>query len=534
MPAFGDLVAPPDPRTRPGEVPDAEGGALQPLRARDRDAEDVGLELAQQVVPRGSPVDLEEGDRDAVTPQVVDVVARLERHRLDPGADHVGSRGLEGQPDDAAAGVAVPVRVEQSRERRHEVHTAAVGHALGESLARGGPRQDAEPVAQPLDRLPAVEHHSLGLVRDVVVEPPRHAATHAGQGPRAGTDVDGEDARGAEGVLGAAGLEARLAVQARLLVAEDRQDRHRPVLGAGEDPRSHVAEPRVGGDDLGEQADRDVQDAAELVVPLRPGERHQARAGRGPGLGPVGGAPGEVPQQPRLGSADGQLAALGALPGARDVPQEPRDLGRREEGVVAHPGAGPELVVQTARRPLPDDVVGLLRHPHDGVVDGGAGAAVPHHDRLAVGGHPHRAHLGPVHPGARERPQDRGARRVPQVERIELDPALVREDRVDLRRRLSDDGALRVDEHGARAAGALVQGQDVTRGGRHGRSVRPAGLRGRAHGGGRASGGNRRSRPRAGRHPTPVRRPRCRPRARDRARRASARRRAGGDGRRRR
>src|SRR5262249_61811360 len=73
----------------------------------------------------------------------------------------------------------------------------------------------------------------------------------------------------------------------------------------------------------------------------------------------------EIPDEPRVDRAEGQVAALGADAGSRDLVEEPADLRAREVRVEDQPGlrphqalqaVGPEPVAQGRCPPaLPDD-----------------------------------------------------------------------------------------------------------------------------------------------------------------------------------
>ncbi len=115
------------------------------------------------------------------------------------------------------------------------------------------------------------------------------------------------------------------------------------------------------------------------------------------GVGGVGGmhlSSGQVPHQPRIDGAEGQLARFGALAGTGNLVQDPGDLAGGIVGVGDETRATCHLVrrecVGTARL---HDVGGAPTLPHDGVVDGLAGGAVPHHRGLALVGYPYRYDL---------------------------------------------------------------------------------------------------------------------------------------------
>ena len=94
-----------------GEVRGAERGRLPDRGPAHGHAEQVGLELAEQVHDRGAAVDAQLGERSTRGRRHrVDDVAGLQRHRLDDGARDVRPAGAARDAEDRAAGVRVPPR----------------------------------------------------------------------------------------------------------------------------------------------------------------------------------------------------------------------------------------------------------------------------------------------------------------------------------------------------------------------------------------------------------------------------------------
>lgn len=87
---------------------------------------------------------------------------------------------------------------------------------------------------------------------------------------------------------------------------------------------------------------------------------------------------------PGVDGAAHELAALGHLAGALDVVEDPGDLRGREVRV----GHEARALADEVRMAFLDDSGDGIRRstalPHDGVIDGLAGLAVPHDDRLAL------------------------------------------------------------------------------------------------------------------------------------------------------
>ena len=247
----------------------------------------------------------------------------------------------------------------------------------------GGVVDDLEAVAQPLDRGPGGEDRPLEGVGDGAVgERPRHRRQHALRRRRQlGADVEQHEAARAVGVLGHAGMEAGLAEQRRLLVAGDAAD--------GEAGRSAAAvrghpDPPARRTDVGQVVDGHVEELAQLVVPRQPLDVEQQRAA---GVGRVGGEDlpaGQVPDQPRVDRAEGEVG------GARDTasPQQPLELGAAEVRVEHEPGAPAHEIEGALGRQLVAAGGGPAVLPDDRPAVRHAGGAVPRHDRLALVGDP--------------------------------------------------------------------------------------------------------------------------------------------------
>ena len=99
--------------------------------------------------------------------------------------------------------------------------------------------------------------------------------------------------------------------------------------------------------------------------------------------------------------------------------------------------------------------------PDDGVVDGTSGLAVPDDRGLAL--------VGDADGGDVPRPQVRAPQRLdgdgdlrrPDLVGIVLDPARLRKDLLELPLPDGDDGAVVIEDDGARAGRALIEGEDV-------------------------------------------------------------------------
>src|SRR5262249_17913142 len=100
----------PDTGPESGQVCGAARGRLDDAPPQHRHAQEIGLELAEEVVRSGAAVDPEPFDRDpGVGGHRFQDVAALERDRLERGSREVRAGGSAREPDDCAARIHVPV-----------------------------------------------------------------------------------------------------------------------------------------------------------------------------------------------------------------------------------------------------------------------------------------------------------------------------------------------------------------------------------------------------------------------------------------
>ena len=92
----------------------------------------------------------------------VEHVRHLVGDRLERGAHEMRAGRAPRQTADQSAGLRIPLRRAQTRQRRDEEDAFRRGDPAGERLGLGRRRDHAEPVAQPLQRGAADEHGSLG------------------------------------------------------------------------------------------------------------------------------------------------------------------------------------------------------------------------------------------------------------------------------------------------------------------------------------------------------------------------------------
>ena len=299
---------------------------------------------------------------------------------------------------------------EEARECRHEHDVAAVGHGPGERLDLGRVADDAEVVAQPADQRARDGDGPFEGVRGRAgPEARRDRRDQAvGRVDRPPPGVHEHEAAGAVGALELAGLEAGLAEEGRLLVAEIARDGD-----AGEIPDPRPVDLRRRPD-RGQHRRGHADRVEELGLPGQRVEAHQHRPGGIRRVGHVDAAvdpAGQVPDEPRVDRPEQQVA--GGCRGASlasAVIEDPGQLERRGIGRDGQAGQCPEAVGaeriaggQTLARPGRPRVL-----PDDRVVDRPPGPARPDHGRLALVAdarpRPARAHRRPRHatrPGRR-------------------------------------------------------------------------------------------------------------------------------------
>ena len=186
----------------------------------------------------------------------------------------------------------------------------------------------------------------------------------------------------AVGVLRASGPEAAVTEQRGLLVARNAGDR-----GAVRHNLIGNAAVIVGTPlDLRQHRTRNVEQLEQLVVPLERMDVEQHRAAR---VGVVGGvyhAARQVVDEPSVDGSEHELAGIGRRAGAVHVVEDPFDLGSREIRIGHEAGLVADDVGHAVRDEGIRDLGRAAALPHNGVVHGQTGIAVPHHGGLALVG----------------------------------------------------------------------------------------------------------------------------------------------------
>ena len=241
-----------------------------------------------------------------------------------------------------------------------------------------------------------------------------------------------------------------LAHRCRLLVAGDARDgQPRPEEAL---IRHTIVRNRIL--DLRQQRGRHVQRRQQLAVPrpLRNVVEQRARSvGR---IRRVHRSPREPIDEPAIDRPEGKLAVLRPLPRPRHMVENPRDLRSRKIGVKQQARArgkhGLEpLVLEPRTQPRGAPVL-----PDDGIVDRLACAPVPDHGRLALVRDPDRTDRRQC--PAFDRALDDMQRRLPDLLRVMLDPAILRIDLPVLLLGRTQDRPVGAEQDGAARGGALV------------------------------------------------------------------------------
>ena len=145
-----------------GQIGCAQSGDFADFRAFHAGAENIGLELHQEVV----------GDRAAVNAQGVETdpgvslhrfqhVAGLIGNRLQGGANNMVGVHAAGQAEDRAAGIRVPVRGAEAGKRRNDVHAVGILHFGGEIFGIERVANQLHLIAQPLNRGARHKHRAF-------------------------------------------------------------------------------------------------------------------------------------------------------------------------------------------------------------------------------------------------------------------------------------------------------------------------------------------------------------------------------------
>ena len=141
--------------------------------------------------------------------------------------------GAASQTSDGAAGVLVPVWRSQPGKGRHQVHSAAVGHAGGEGLDIRRGLDQPQPIAQPLNDGAPNKDAAFQRVVGLSIGLPGHCREQLVlRRRRLRADVHEHEAAGSISVFRQSAREAVLPEQGGLLIAGDATDGHGGVKNA--------------------------------------------------------------------------------------------------------------------------------------------------------------------------------------------------------------------------------------------------------------------------------------------------------------
>ncbi len=375
-------------------------------------------------------------------------------HAVDGGAGDLRRRGAAGDADEQATRLCVPVRRAQASEGGHEQHAAAVRHTVGELLRFLRAVHQAEAVAQPLHRGPGDEHAAFqGVMQGLIgAELPGDGGQQALlRAHRLRAGVLQCEATGAVGVFRHAGLQAGLTEQRGLLVAGHAGDGNVQTAQTCHGQRAAV------GHDGGQHGAGHAQQRQQLVVPVAGVEIAQQGAAGIADIGEVGRAAAQVPYQPAVDGACGQLATFSAGAGAGNVIEQPSQLGGREIGVGQQAGALLQQRRVAVSRELGADARSAPVLPNDGVRQRPAGGALPQHHGFALVGDANGGEIAQLRSGTGQGFGEGGALRGPDVERVMFHPAGLRVVLGELALRAGQHPALQIDDEGARAGRTLIE-----------------------------------------------------------------------------
>ena len=243
-----------------------------------------------------------------------------------------------------------------------------------------------------------------------------------------------------------------------------------PRIGISRPKRSGRVMPKGAAQSRtsGSSDEGDVEESADVLVPPALGDVVDQGARGVGGVGGVDAASGQVPDQPGVDGAEGELAGFGPRPRALDVVEEPLHLGPREVGVEKKAGAGGDHRFVPGGLQGGAGVGGAAVLPDDGGVDRLAGLAVPDQRRLALVGDADGGDVGGLDAGLLDRGAGGAGDGGPEVGGVVFDPAGAGVVLGKLFLGGGDRPQGRVEEDRAGGGGALVDGKDM------GHLVRPA------------------------------------------------------------
>ena len=441
------------------EVSRAHGCRLDASGPLDRGIDEVSLELHEEVVLTGTPVDLEGGEVDpGILLHRIQDVGYLESQGFQSGADDMVLVHAARQSGDHAAGVGIPVGRSQTGKCRNHIASVRIRNFFCKIFGILGGLDELHLVAEPLDRRARHVDGTLKGVLDLAAKSPGDGREEPVlREDRLFTRVHQHEASGPVGVLGFAGSPTGLAEEGCLLIACDAGDRDR----IPEEDLIGIAEYAGGRQDFREHAARNIELFKNFIVPVEcvDVEEHGPRGVRI--IRCVDLTVAQLPHEPCVDRSEEKVSLLGSFAGALYIFEDPAKLRRREVGIDDQSGLFTELFRESLRdegirvigspSALPDDRIAdrLSRHA---VPDDGRFPLIRDSDcRDILRGGPdllHRLLRDKILGG-------------PDLVRVMLDPARLREDLGELLLRDAAHFACPVEEDAAIACRSCIQSHDI-------------------------------------------------------------------------
>ena len=140
------------PQPSPARASGAERRRLDDFRPLDRNTQDIGEPMHEQLVLCHPAVDLEHDRPQPIGGHRFEQIVGLVDHAVERRAcDLAAARGTR-QSDQGAAGVGIPIGRAEAGKGGHQVHSAAIADRSGQGFDVGGARYETQSVAQPLNR----------------------------------------------------------------------------------------------------------------------------------------------------------------------------------------------------------------------------------------------------------------------------------------------------------------------------------------------------------------------------------------------
>ena len=335
-------------------------------------------------------------------------------------ARNMGDGAATRQACNGAACIGIPVGRAQAGEGGHHHYATAVGYAFRELLHLAAVFDGAQTITQPLHHGAAHEYAALqrklgcgaGLCG-------RCGQQAVGRGLKFLARVHQHEAARAIGILGHACLETSLAEEGGLLVARHAANRN----FAAQHLSGRFA--KVGGrrQHLGQQRFGNTQRGQQIVVPLVGVDVEQHGAAGVADIGDMTLTARKLPDQPAVHRTKSQLASLSGGAGAGHVVQHPLQLAAREIGVNQQTCLLLDGLTHASFAQRSANRLGTAVLPDDGVMNGGASLAVPHHRGFTLVGDAHGADIARSQAGLGQRFLGGAQLGAPDLAGVMLDPA---------------------------------------------------------------------------------------------------------------